>query len=631
MNRRPGDEDPLGHRYEPDRDDDQDAERGLEDDRIIGTAFRVSLLVLAALAAGAALVVGVRALLDRPVAEVVEEPDLDVGALLAAGNDPSPPALAYRDVTEARGIDFVHLSGARGERLLPETMGGGVGVIDFDADGDFDLVFVDSGRWPFDEVPPGAEPGDTLALYRNLGDGHFERATAEAGLGGRHGYGMGIAVGDADGDGTDDLFLTTVGGNRLFANRGGRFRDVTAEAGVGGDENAWSTSAGFFDADADGDLDLMVLNYVAWSRDIDFEVDYRLTGIGRAYGPPTNFAGTQPYFYRNRGDGTFEEIAESAGLHVVNAATGAPVGKGLALVPADLDADGDLDVLVANDTVRNFAFLNQGDGTFVEAGTLLGIGYDRSGRATGAMGMDVARLDASTLAVAIGNFANEMSSLYVTRDGVSFSDEAIGRGIGAPSRAALTFGLFFYDYDLDGRLDFAQVNGHVEPEIRRVQASQAYLQAAQLFWNCGPDCRRTFVQVPEAGIGALATPMVGRGATYADFDGDGRLELVVTQIDGPPLLLAAPPPERAWLRVRLAGPPGNPNGIGARVALHAAGGVQQRTIMPTRSYLSQVEPVATFGLGDEAAIERIVVTWPDGRRDVVEAPEARREIVVARD
>ena len=585
-----------------------------QDDRVIGIAFRRSLIALALIAILVLLIWTALALRGGREAAPVEESAPDLARLLERTEGPEAPPAPYVDIAADVGIDFVHVNGATGDRLLPETMGGGVAVIDYDLDGDPDLLFVNSGRWPDATVDAPADPPavDTLRLYRNDG-GRFTEVTASAGLVGDHGYGMGAAIGDVDGDGRDDVFLTTVGANRLFVNRPDGFVETTGTAGVAGADNAWSTSAGFFDADADGDLDLLVLNYVEWSRAIDFEVDYRLTGIGRAYGPPTNFAGTQPYFYRNRGDGTFDEIAEAAGLHVTNTATGTAVGKGLALMPRDLDGDGDLDVVVANDTVRNFAYINRGDGTFEEAGTLLGLGFDRNGMATGAMGIDAVRLD-DALAIGIGNFANEMSSLYVTRDGRTFADEAIGRGIGAPSRAALTFGLFFYDYDRDGRLDFMQANGHVENEINRVQASQRYAQAAQLFWNCGAGCRPPFVPVPASSIGDLARPIVGRGAAYADFDGDGRLELVLTQIGGAPMLLDGDPaPAAGALRVALDGLPGNPRGIGAEVAITIDGRDQQRIIMPTRSYLSQVEPVATFGLGPADRVDRVRVRWPDGR------------------
>lgn len=478
--------------------------------------------------------------------------------------------------------------------------------------------------WPFAAGRPGF---NTLRLYRNLGNGRFEETTLAAGLTGDHGYGMSVAVGDVDGDGWPDLFLANVGGNRLFRNREGRFAEDPA-AGVAGGLDTWSSSAAFFDADADGYLDLFVANYVQWSREIDFEVDYRLTGIGRAYGPPSNFAGTQPYFYRNDGSGRFEEVTSAAGLFVRNSATGEAMGKGLAVVPVDLEGDGDLDIVVANDTVRNFAFINDGSGTFTEQGTELGLGFDRNGHATGAMGIDFAQpFGDESLAIAIGNFANEMSSLYLSPDGYAFADEAIGRGIGAPSRSALTFGLFFFDYDLDGRSDFLQVNGHVENNINQVQASQRYAQQAQLFWNCA--CAQSFIEVPRAQTGDLASPIVGRGASYLDIEGDGVLELVLTQVGGPPLLLKqATKPAGEWLRLQpLMRPDGSP-AIGAvvevEVRVGAGGLVQRQTLMSTRSYLSQVEPVLTFGLGDAAEAERVLVRWPDGRQLEMNAVQSRQ-------
>lgn len=577
------------------------------DDRIIAVAFRYSLIALLVIALLAALVFGLSAMRSERAPEPADAPRADLQRLLLDEAGSEAPAPGYRDIAVEAGIDFIHVNGATGDRLLPETMGGGVAFFDYDGDGHTDLLLVNSGRWPGSD----AAAVDTLRLYRNDGSGRFREVTAEVGLAGEHGYGMGAAIGDVDGDGRDDVFLTAVGPNRLFLNRADGFVDATVEAGVAGGEGTWSSSAGFFDADADGDLDLVVVNYVEWSREIDFEVDYRLTGIGRAYGPPTNFAGTQPYFYVNGGEGRFVERGREAGLHVLNPATGAAVGKGLALIPVDLDDDGDLDLVVANDTVRNFAFLNDGKGNFDEQGTLLGLGYDRNGHATGAMGIDAARLDGA-LAIGIGNFANEMSSLYVGRGG-AFADEAIGRGIGAPSRAALTFGLLFFDYDLDGRLDFLQANGHVEDEINTVQSSQTHAQSAQLFWNCGTDCAQTFVQVPAAEIGDLARPVVGRGAAHADIDGDGRLEIAITQIGGAPLLLKAHAAAGNWLRIALAGPPGNPHGIGGTIELEHNGAIQQQLIMPTRSYLSQVEPVASFGLGDATAAQ-VTVTWPDGLR-----------------
>ena len=584
-------------------------------DAAIGRAFRRSLALVATVAVAVSLVVLARLALT-PGQPSVTEADIDLSALLEPGQAPVAPAALFRDVTRAAGIGFTHHNGARGDRMLPETMGGGVAWLDFDNDGDQDLLFVNSDSWPFSREAGEPRPR-ALYLYRNEGTGRFTDATVEAGLGGYAFYGQGVAVGDFDGNGWDDLFVTAVGANHMYRNLGGRFMDVTASAGVAGSSEAWSTSAGFFDYDGDGWLDLFVVNYVQWSREIDMEVDYRLAGIGRAYGPPTNFRGTQSYLYRNNGDGSFSETGAAAGIHVSHPATGQPVGKGLALVFVDIDIDGRLDVVVANDTVRNFVFRNQGDGTFAEIGVEAGAGFDRNGMATGAMGIDAAYFrNDDALAIAIGNFANEMSSFFVAADAsAQFSDEAIISGIGPASRAALTFGVLFFDYDLDGRLDYLQANGHVENEINRVQASQQYLQPAQLFWNCGPDCRQPFVQADETLD--LAQPIVGRGAAYADFDADGRLDLVLTQAGGPPLLLRNETTVAAhWLRLELVGRAPNTRAIGAEVLLESAQGLQRRTVMPTRSYLSQVELPLTFGLGDTPAAPRLTVRWPNGEAQV---------------
>jgi hypothetical protein len=521
----------------------------------------------------------------------------------------------------------VHESGARGRKLLPETMGSGAAFLDCDGDGDQDLVLVSSTTWP-DDTEPGA--GRTT-LYRNDGTGRFEEAGAESGLD-LELYGMGVACGDYDGDGNTDVYLTAVGPNRLLRNEGGSFTDVTSDAGVAGAADAWSTSAGFVDHDADGDLDLFVCNYVAWSRDLDERLGFTLNGTDRAYGPPKQYPASHCALYRNEGDGTFTDVSEASGIAVVNPATGAPSGKALAVTFFDVDGDGPIDIAVANDTVQNFLFRNLGDGTFEEIGAASGVAFDAMGSATGAMGIDAADYgNDGAIGIAIGNFANESTSFYVRQPGGpwQFADMAAAEGIGSPSRLKLSFGLFFFDYDLDGRLDMLQANGHLEDGINTIQPSQTYEQPAQLFWNCGRADRACFVAVEEAALGDLARPLVGRGAAYADIDGDGDLDVLLTQTGGPPMLVRNDQDlGHHWLRVRLEGTHGNREAIGAWVELEAGGIVQRRQVMPTRSYLSQVELPVTFGLGEIDHIDALTIAWPDGTRQRVEVEGVDRAIVV---
>ncbi len=591
-----------------------------------GIIIRVFLWSIGVFALAAAVVGAAVYLHTRPGPEqTVEEKPIVLPRLQERAS--RFPVVPFVDIGREAGIDFIHENGARGLKLLPETMCGGCAFLDFDGDGDQDILLVNSGHWP-GEAPPG-EDAPALALYRNNGSGKFERVQDTPG---ERFYGAGAAVGDYDGDGDPDIFISTVGPNHLFRNDGGTFRDVTGEAGVAGGAGEWSTSCGFFDYDRDGRLDLFVCNYIRWSRQIDLEVNYQLTGIGRAYGPPMNFEGTHCYLYHNEGGGAFRDVSAEAGIQVKHPSTGRPLGKALGLAPADVDGDGWIDILVSNDTVQNFFFHNQGDGTFKEMGTVTGLAFDSNGYSTGAMGADSAHFrNDSTLGFAIGNFANEMTSLYVSQnDPLHFTDEAIPEGIGPASRLALTFGVFFFDYDLDGRLDLLQANGHLENEINVVQSSQHYRQPAQLFWNAGPESPQTFAPLPGGAAGDLSRPIVGRGAAYADIDGDGDLDVLLTQILGPPLLLRNDQSlNHHWLRVRLWGRPPNREAIGARVELLAGGIRQIRQVMPARSYLSQVELPVTFGLGMSPTVDSLRVIWPDGSSQEVRGVRVDSEITVA--
>lgn len=548
------------------------------------------------------------------------------------------PRVTFTDVTAAAGIRFTHCNGAAGDKLLPETMGAGVVVFDFDADGKPDLLFVNSCPWPGHPAP--AKP-PCLALYRNNGDGTFEEATVSAGLNVTL-YGVGACAGDFDNDGFTDLFVTCVGKHRLFRNLGGtKFEDVTDATGVGGPgtwprgESAedfkkhqsaipFGTSATFVDYDGDGKLDLFVCHYCTWSPGIDLGIKSTLTGVGRTYQQPTALEGNQCSLYRNKGDGTFEDVSEAAGVRVTEAegtdasARRRSVGKSLGVILYDADADGWPDLIVANDTVRNFFFHNIPDGKggrkFEEIGLTHGVAYAES-TPRGAMGIDVGEYQPGKPAVLITNFSNEPNTFLVPGNSsrLLFTDRAAAVGLLGPSRLPLKFGAFFFDYDLDGRLDILTANGHIDPDIQKVQANQRHAQPAQLFWNTGQPAR-VFEPATEATSGPdLFQPIVGRGSAYLDYDGDGDLDVVLTANGGSPLLLRNDQKTgHHWIRLHLVGDgtTSNRSAIGAEVTVQAAGTTYRRTITGARSYLSQSELTVTVGLGSTATVDSVTVRWP---------------------
>ena len=585
-----------------------------------------------------------------------EQPDIEAPVDLPRLKGVTVPKVRFTDVTAQAGIRFSHTNGAFGKKLLPETMGGGVAFLDYNNDGKQDILFVDSCYWPGHE----GKGKPSIKLYRNKGKNTFEDVTREAGLDVTL-YGMGATVGDYDNDGWPDVFITAVGGNRLFRNDHGKFSDVTAKMGVAGpggwptgggnfldhkEPINWSSSATFVDYDGDGKLDLFVCNYVAWSPWLDVKQEFTLTGVGRAYGPPRAFEGTVCFLYRNTGKG-FENVSERAGVQVwENEGVGDRVrrrgaGKSLGVIACDVDGDGWPDLVVANDTVRNFFFHNvagpKGERVFEEKGLASGVGYPAaSSSARGAMGIDWGEYRPNKHALLIANFANEPCTflhLYNPR-GLAFQDMARGEGLEGPSRPPLKFGAFFFDYDLDGRLDLLTCNGHLEPDITLVQRSQHYAQPAQLFWNTGLTGQRVYELVTAKESGAdLFRPMVGRGSAYADIDGNGTLDVVLVANGGPARLLRNEGGTgNHWIRLVLKGDGvrSNRSAIGARVKAEVGGRVLHREVAGARGYLSQSELPITLGLGKETKVERVTIYWPGrkGGKQVLTDLQADKEYLI---
>ena len=517
--------------------------------------------------------------------------------VLASVSDTPPAGFTFVDVTEQAGIQFQHNSGAYGGKLLPETLGSGCAFLDYDHDGWQDILLVNGMDWPGHK-----QRHSTLRLYHNNRNGTFTDVTSRAGLDVEL-YGMGVAVGDYNNDGFPDILITCVGQNRLFRNTGkGTFVDVTNASGLGKREG-FSTSALWIDYDRDGLLDLFICNYVKWSPEHD--VFCSLDGKHKSYCTPEAYRGQTCWLFHNRGNGTFEDVTAASGIFDSSS-------KSLGVAMLDDDHDGWPDLLVANDTQPNKLYRNQRNGTFKDIAVEAGLAFSSEGKARAGIGVDAADFKNSGAAgVAITNFDNEMIGLYQA-SGKGFEDIAAQTGVGLASKNSLGFGCVFLDADLDGWLDLAVANGHIDETVRNIRGNVGYAQPPQFFLNRNGVFRDVAAEIG----GGFDQPKVGRGLAYADFDRDGDLDLLLTTNDGPAYLYRNE--QRAGngiIRFRLVGTKSNRDAIGAALRVFHGGATQSRMVKAGSSYLSQSELPVTFGLGRRDRIARLVLDWPSGRTE----------------
>jgi len=505
----------------------------------------------------------------------------------------------FTDVTATAGIQFQHNSGAYGGKLLPETLGSGCAFLDYDVDGWQDILLLNGMDWPGHK-----RQRSTLRLYRNNRNGTFTDVTKSAGLDFEM-YGMGVAVGDYNNDGFPDIFITCVGQSRLFRNTGkGTFVDATRSCGLFGRQGL-STSALWFDYDRDGLLDLFVCNYVRWSPEHD--VFCSLDGTHKSYCTPEAYRGDTCWLFHNRGNGTFEDVTATSGVFDSSS-------KSLGVAMLDYDQDGWPDLLVANDTQPNKLYRNLHNGKFRDVAVEAGLAFSTEGKARAGMGVDVGDFDNSgSPGIAITNFDNEMIGLYHAGKPGVYDDVATAAGIGAASRSTLGFGCMFLDVDLDGALDLAVANGHIDETVRNIRGNVGYAQPPHLFLNQGAGRFRDVAA--EAG-GGFEKPRVGRGLAYADFDRDGDLDILLTTNNGPAVLFRN---ERLAVnrsvRFELQGTQSNRDAIGANVQIFAGDLRQSRMVRGGSSYLSQSELPVTFGLARRDRVDRVVIQWPSGRSE----------------
>lgn len=511
---------------------------------------------------------------------------------LAASNG---TGIRFVDISKQAGIRFVHYNGAKGNKWLPETVGSGCAFVDLDGDGWADILLLNNKDW----TPAGVR--HLPALYRNNRNGTFTDITKGSGLDVEM-YAIGVGVADYDNDGLPDIYITALEGDRLFHNEGrGHFQDVTATSGI---RNAnFGTSAAWFDYDRDGKADLIVANYVQWSPDKDIRCS--MDGKTKSYCTPESYKGQSLKLYHNLGNGRFEDMTKKAGLDSAGS-------KSLGIVVFDFNNDGWPDLFIANDTQPNKLYRNNKNGTFTEMGVEAGVGYGDDGVARGAMGADAADYDRSGRPhLLVGNFSKQMMALYHNEGNGLFSDVAPATALARASLRDVTFGAFFFDYDLDGFPDIFAVNGHIEPDINRTQTDLQFRESPLLFHNNG---RGEFDDVTGSAGADVSRPIVGRGAAYADFDHDGDLDILITENNGPARLLRNDGGNKNhWINVHLVGRPSNRSALSAVVRLESASGRQWQTVHSGSSYCSQSDLSLTFGLKQDQSVSKLTIEWPSGK------------------